>query len=950
MAASESTTIILISNPGMQIKMGDLKDIHILFAEDLPTDVELAVRELHKGGISFKYKVVETEEDFRQQLASFKPDIVISDYSMPSFDGMSALQIARDLPYDLPFIILTGSMNEETAVACMKAGANDYVIKEQIKRLPFAVKEALNKWEMRQQKELLEDQLNLSLEGYRDLINGMSETVWIISLEGKLIDVNSTAVEVMGYEKEELLDIGLEGIDHHLGKEEIRKLVQTMEADSKQTFQTVHTTKDGHQIPVEINSSLVNYRGQKAILSVARNIRERKKREDIQQFLYKVSQLSIPAVSLKEYLTHIHQLLKEIIYAENFFVALFDPATQKYTLPYYADQHDDYTSETPVELKHTLTDYVRQSGKASRITPEIEQELKKELQLDIIGEPSAVWMGAPLRDSAEQIVTGVLVLQHYDDENAYSEEDLHTLEIIASNIGIFIERMKALEKIQISDLRFKSVLNSTTDLVQVVDQQGKLVFVNNAFLEYFDAREEALLGRPLTSIMSEVDARICLSTNQMALDTGGVVRNEESLAGRVFETLKFPVDLGNEETGIGAFIRDITDKKRMLRELLEAKEKAEESDRLKSAFLANMSHEIRTPMNGILGFTDLLSEQNIGAAEREEFIRIIKKSGQRMLNTVNDIIEISKIETGQVSLQKAKVDINKEMEDIYAFFLPEAEAKGLRMFFEFEPSAQGLVLETDLVKLNSILTNLIKNAIKYTEKGSIRIGFNRKDECEILFFVEDTGIGIPLHRQEAVFDRFIQADMGDTRAYQGSGLGLSIAKSYVEMLGGEISLVSAPGEGSRFSFSLPFHGEGKAKEDEAPQKPLEEDLYRKLKVLIADDDEVADMFLTLVVQDVAFEVLHATNGEQAVSISKANPDIDLILMDIKMPLMDGYDATRSIRTFNPEVVIIAQTAYAIAGDREKALEAGCTDYITKPVKADLLLKMIRSYAYGKGQS
>lgn len=932
----------------MENKTGDLQEINILFAEDLPTDVELAVRELKKGGIAFRYKVVETEEDFRKQLEAFRPNIVISDYSMPSFDGMSALHIARELPYDLPFIILTGSMNEETAVSCMKAGANDYVIKEQIKRLPFAVKEVLNKWEMRRQKEALEEQLNLSLQGYRDLINGMSETVWIISLEGNLIDVNTTAVEVMGYTKEELLAIGLEGIDDQLGKAEIRNLVNTMEVNRKQSFQTVHITKSGQRIPVEINSSLVNYRGEIAILSVARNITVRKKREDIQQFLYKVSQLSIPASSLNEYLTHIHQLLKEIIYAENFFVALYDPATQKYTLPYYADQHDDYTSDKPLELKFTLTDYVRQSGKASRITPGIEQELKKELQLEIIGEPSAVWMGAPLRDSESRDVTGVLVLQHYEDENAYSEEDLHTLEIIASNIGIFIERMKALVKIQISDLRFKSVLNSTTDLVQVVDQQGKLVFVNKAFLAVFGVSEAEILGKPLNAFMSEEDARMCASTNQMALQASGVVRNEEALGGKIFETLKFPVDLGYGETGVGAFIRDITDKKRMLHDLLDAKEKAEESDRLKSAFLANMSHEIRTPMNGILGFTDLLSEQSIGAAEREEFIRIIKKSGQRMLNTVNDIIEISKIETGQVSLQKAKVDINKEMEDIYAFFLPEAEAKGLRMFFEFEPSAQGLVLETDLVKLNSILTNLIKNAIKYTEKGSIRIGFNRKDECEILFFVEDTGIGIPLHRQEAVFDRFIQADMGDTRAYQGSGLGLSIAKSYVEMLGGKMSLESAPGKGSRFSFTLPCEEEGKPLTEKALQEPAEQVFQGKLKVLIADDDEVADMFLTLVVQDIAIETLHAANGEEAVAIAKAHPEIDLILMDIKMPLMDGYEATRAIRKFNPEVVIIAQTAYAIAGDREKALEAGCTDYISKPVKADLLMKMIRRYAYDNG--
>jgi hypothetical protein len=926
--------------------MGDLQKIRILFAEDLPTDVELAVRELKREGLSFLFKVVETEIAFRQELEAFKPDIVISDYSMPAFDGMSALKITRELPYALPFIILTGSMNEETAVACMKAGANDYVIKEQIKRLPFAVKEVLNNWKTQQQKEELESQLRSSLQGYRDLINGMNETVWIISLEGKLLEVNTTAVEVMGYSREELLSLGLEGIDQHLGKEGIRHLVKTMAADKKQSFQTIHTTKSGQQIPVEINSSLVNYRGQTAILSVARNISERKKREEIQHFLYKVSQLTIPASGLKDYLSGIHRLLKEIIYAENFYVALFDDKTRLYTLPYFADQFDDYASDTPVSLQHTLTDFVRKSGEARRITPECERELIQEHHIEIIGEPSAVWMGAPLWDSESREVIGVLVVQHYEDQQAYTDDDLHTLEIIAANIGVFIERMKALEKIRISDVRFQSVLNSTTDLVQVVDRQGKLLFVNKAFLLNFKKTEEDVLGKSIEDLMPPQDAALCTSTNRMALEAGRVVRNEEQLGNQVFETLKFPVDLGYGETGVGAFIRDITDKKRMLLELQDAKERAEESDRLKSAFLANMSHEIRTPMNGILGFTELLAEPEIGQEEREEFIRIIKKSGKRMLNTVNDIIEVSKIETGQVGLNKVKIDLGQELLEVYGFFSPEAEAKGLKLELQIPQGEELCRIETDLTKLNSILNNLIKNAIKFTEEGSIRIGYAWQDEDTLLFFVEDTGIGIPLHRQEAIFERFIQADVGDTRAYQGSGLGLSIAKSYVEMLGGRMKLESAPGKGSRFTFTLPCPG--KEKEVSLPLAGKEEapvGYGKKLKILIADDDEVADMYLSLVLEDMALEVLHAANGEEAVALCKSHPDIDLILMDIKMPLMDGYEATRAIRTFNPEVVIIAQTAYAIAGDREKALEAGCTDYISKPVQANHLLQIISKYPY-----
>lgn len=225
------------------------------------------------------------------------------------------------------------------------------------------------------------------------------------------------------------------------------------------------------------------------------------------------------------------------------------------------------------------------------------------------------------------------------------------------------------------------------------------------------------------------------------------------------------------------------EKEKILEELIEAKEKAEESDRLKTAFLANMSHEIRTPMNGILGFTNLLANPQLSGAEKAEYIDIIQKSGQRMLNTVNDIIEISKIETGQVKPFINPVNICKVIEDLVVFFEREAEQKGLG--FNYDKQTDPGTILTDLTKFTSIMSNLIKNALKYTDKGSVPVGC-KEGENYALFFVRNTGIGIPANRQKAVFNRFEQADIGDTRAFQGSGLGLSIAKSYVEMLGGEI--------------------------------------------------------------------------------------------------------------------------------------------------------------------
>lgn len=377
------------------------------------------------------------------------------------------------------------------------------------------------------------------------------------------------------------------------------------------------------------------------------------------------------------------------------------------------------------------------------------------------------------------------------------------------------------------------------------------------------------------------------------------------------------------------------------KELKEAKEKAEESERLKSAFLANMSHEIRTPMNGILGFTELLSEPNLSGKEKVKYINIITKSGYRMLNTVNDIIDISKIDAGQVQVEKTEVNINDELESLYAFFKPEAESKGLELILKNELHNTELYLETDKGKLISILTNLIKNAIKFTKIGSIEIEFS-KVENNFLCDVKDTGIGLQENAKESIFKRFEQADVNDSYSQQGSGLGLAITKSYIEMLGGEISVESEFGKGSTFHFTLPWKSTKKKliKEEFLSVDEHSKKNDKKYKILIAEDDLASTELLKVILDDIADEMFLVSNGEEAVKQMKNSPTIDLILMDINMPKMNGYEATKQIREFNKDVIIIAQTAYAIAGDREKSIEAGCDDYITKPIIKEVFLQKI----------
>lgn len=377
-----------------------------------------------------------------------------------------------------------------------------------------------------------------------------------------------------------------------------------------------------------------------------------------------------------------------------------------------------------------------------------------------------------------------------------------------------------------------------------------------------------------------------------------------------------------------------------------SKEKAEQSDRLKTAFLANMSHEIRTPMNGILGFSELLKKPNLTGEEQQQYVENIKKSGVRMLNILNDIIDISKIKSGLMEVDIEEFDVNEKMDCIYNLFKPEAESKNLDFSVKKGMSSDEVIIHTDRSKVSSILSNLVKNAIKYCDKGSVKVGYEIKDN-HLEFYVKDTGIGIPIERQKAIFKRFIQADIQDRDARQGAGLGLSIAKAYVKLLGGKIWVESQPEKGATFYFTLPLVANQEEKKVAINEIATNKEVIRveNLKILIAEDDKISELFISKAIKMFGKEIITVQNGKDAVEFYRDNQDIDLILMDIGMPIMDGYEATRQIREFDKQVIIIAQTAYGLANDREKAIQSGCNDYISKPINKDELYRLINKYFF-----
>ena len=395
---------------------------------------------------------------------------------------------------------------------------------------------------------------------------------------------------------------------------------------------------------------------------------------------------------------------------------------------------------------------------------------------------------------------------------------------------------------------------------------------------------------------------------------------------------------------ISAF--DIAKRKKVEKQLIKAKEDAENSERLKSAFLANMSHEIRTPMNGILGFTELLKNPNLPIEKQQKFVEVIEKSGERLLNLINNIVDISKIESNLMKTFMVEVDINEQLDYLYTFFKPEATAKGIELTCVKSLNGANAIIKTDREKLYAILVNLIKNAIKYTPSGSIEFGYylqNNTNFTKVEFYVKDTGMGVPKNRQKAIFERFIQADIDDSNALQGAGLGLSICKAYVKMLNGNIWLNSSTKSGSTFYFTIPY----KINKTNSDTKEIEINKYNpiknNLKILIVEDDETSKNLLSTILKPITLNILEASNGFEAVETCKNNIDIDLILMDVKMPILGGLDATNQIRKFNKNVIIIAQTAYSLEGDKEKALNSGCNTYISQPINKTQLYALLSSY-------
>lgn len=377
--------------------------------------------------------------------------------------------------------------------------------------------------------------------------------------------------------------------------------------------------------------------------------------------------------------------------------------------------------------------------------------------------------------------------------------------------------------------------------------------------------------------------------------------------------------------------------------LRKALDKAQESDLLKTAFLQNVSHEIRTPMNSICGFSTLLGREGITPEKQKQYTGIIINSSNQLLSIVNDILCISNIETGQESVNKNSTQVDAIFNEVFNALQPQTKSKDVTLKLNIDSQLMDAEVITDGPKLKQIVWNLASNAVKFTHKGEVVMGCTLEGD-QLKIYITDTGIGIAPEMHEKVFDRFVQADSSIQLNYGGTGLGLPIAKGYVNLLGGEVRLHSEPNVGTSVSVTIPVQATPNAKSKAVDNRDLKQgESHKNMVILVAEDEEYNYMYIEEIIKSINGEVVRAANGQEAVDICERNSNIDMVIMDLRMPIMNGYEATQRIKKLRPSLPIVAHSAYKEPERHGDKLKGGFDDYLPKPLNQKILNGILSKY-------
>lgn len=765
----------------------------------------------------------------------------------------------------------------------------------------------------------VQEALLISEESYKGLFNNATDAIYIQDKEGKFVDVNMGAVRMYGYPREYFIGKTPDFLSAP-GRNDMKaaaRMVQKAFGGEPQKLEFWGIDKQGRVFPKEIRLNKGNYFGEDVVIAFARDISERKQAMDaLKESRRQIATLlgNLPGMAYR--CLNEKNWTMEFVSEGGFDLTGYEPddLIGNKVISYNELIHPDDRKMVWNKVQEAL-----KTNQSFKLSYRIHTKNKKE---------KWVW---------EQGI------------GIYSANG--NLVALEGFIADITERKHAEEEIR----KLSQSVEQSPTIVIITDLKGKIEYVNPKFYEVTGYSPAEVIGKNPRFLKSgNTPVKVYKSlwkTITSGKEWHGEFHNRKKNGELYWESANiFP--LKNEHGKITHFIgmkEDITIRKNMEQDLIKAKEKAEESDKLKSSFLANMSHEIRTPMNAIIGFSQLLSDPDTSEDERNHYISLIQNSGNDLLGLIDDIIDISKIEAGQVKIFKSQYFIDNiliELYDSYVEYLKTKKDKeDIKLIYNPPKGGHHIVIYTDIDRFKQIIRNLISNAIKFTDGGSVEFGFTvdyNKQYSNLLFYVRDTGIGIPKDKLDVIFESFRQASASNTKIYGGTGLGLAITKRLVKILGGEIWVNSIEGKGSTFYFTIPYQPAFISSDENLNElfiKRAKKLILDNKTMLVVEDDDQSYFFFKSILKKTNSNIVRAVDGQQAVELCK-NQKFDLVLMDIRLPKMDGYVATKKIKKLYPDIKIIAQTAYAMTGEKERCIEAGCDDYISKPIKIAELFEII----------
>ncbi|HLO59552.1 MAG TPA: PAS domain S-box protein [Bacteroidales bacterium] len=887
--------------------------LQILILEDLISDADLLKYEISKNNIQYTHLVVETENDYKDAVLKFKPDIILSDYSLPTYNGMLALEYRNDVAPEIPFILVTGSLNEEIAVDIMKHGADDYVLKEHLTRIGTAIAGACEKHALIRKKNEAEELLRIVFMA----IDQNPASIVITDTKGLIEYVNPKFTALTGYSFDELVG----------KKPGILRSGYTSESEYKNLWNTISSGK--------------TWKGE---------FQNLKKNGDF----YFESALISPIIDESGTVTHYVAVKEDISQnklAEKKIKLLNEAIEQSPVSIVITDSEgkiEFVNRQFTVQTQYTLEEV---SGKSPRIfnrghIPDDEYDqmwnmLKagERWQLEYNNrkkDGTFYWESlniSPLLDHQGKIANYILVTED-----------------ISAKIFMLQNLMESKEIAELNEKRYRSLFENLIEGFSLC----KMIFeddipVDFVYLEVNHSFENLTgLKNVIGKRVSEVIPRIRESDSRLFEIYGRVVKTGKHERFEMYvESLKewFSVSVYSPEKDYFVTVFDvITQRKNTEEILIHAKEKAEESDRLKTAFLHNISHEIRTPLNAIIGFSSLLANSDFQQEKKDEFMNIIDASNNQLLAIISGILSLSTLEAGQEKYIEQETNLNEIVATVFNQFNVGHNNPAVKLSYKTALLSRESVVLTDPVKLMQIMVNLVGNALKFTAQGEVQFGYEVNMDI-IEFFVKDTGIGIPEEDHVRIFERFRQLDNSATRKFGGIGLGLALSKGYIELLGGSVTLESKPGNGSLFRFTIPFKPVKDFQVIDGVNENSDSELaaFQSKSILVVEDDFNSYLLIENFLESLTHNIIHAENGQVAVRLLEKRELPVLVLLDIMMPVMNGMDTIGIIKKHYPELPVIAVTAYANEEDLQEIKDAGFDDYVSKPIRRQVLMNKIRKY-------